>query len=251
MKSVTLGVILMAVTIAIAPTPNTRVAVQLVHSANKPLAVFTVTNDDGVAIDLSSDDLVFNVFDKYGESPDTVLASYATGGAGLVVSGDDDNIVTLTYDEADFDDPGLYEYELWITTGGSKRRICGGVWELDRRCPWPETAPVAVSASIAVAGDNKQCLVMIRFDRAIAAAQGELEEAFDINDGSTMFGGSERAEFYCADGGKVVCIWANEKQVSANPLAITYDKSAASSVLVGAVSGIAVEDFTITPTLIE
>ncbi len=241
----------MAVTIAIAPTPNTKVAVQLVHSADKPLAVFTVTNDDGVAIDLSSDDLVFNVFDKYGESPDTILASYATGGAGLVVSGDDDNIVTLTYDEADFDDPGLYGYELWITTGGSKRRICGGVWELDRRCPWPETAPVAVSASIAVAGDNKQCLVMIRFDQAIAAIQSNKNTSFVINDGSRTFGGAGAAEHYCADDGRYVFIWANEKELSANPIAISYDRLEANGVLVGAVGLIAVEDFTITPTLIE
>ncbi len=111
-------------------------------------------------------------------------------------------------------------------------------------------APTAISAYITPDGTNKQVIGIIYFDQQISSAWGEKPLAIETNDGTSAYAGTGRSGHYSADGSSRVIFWGNERVASADPALIAYDKSEASSILVGTSSGLAVEDFTITPTVI-
>jgi hypothetical protein len=87
------------------PTEDNRTIYQ--YSSSPPL-VWTITDDDGVAIDVSSDEVRLVVY-----LDNAVVFYLRTSGAGIVVSGDDSNIVTGTFTAIHTANTATNRYDLW------------------------------------------------------------------------------------------------------------------------------------------
>jgi hypothetical protein len=73
---------------------------------------FTVVDGDGEAVDLSGKTLQFVVFDSNG----AVQWYLETGGSGIVVSGDDNNVASVTYSSTNTASDGRFKYVFRNTT---------------------------------------------------------------------------------------------------------------------------------------
>lgn len=76
-----------------------------------------VLDDDGVAVDVSAIDLVWKLSREEG-SNQVYLTKTSDIGGGIQVAGADDNEVTITIQDTEYDTipDGLYYHELWNAT---------------------------------------------------------------------------------------------------------------------------------------
>ncbi len=75
---------------------------------------WTITDDAGSAIDLSAKNLTFAAY--VPDNPADVLFTYASGGSGITVTGDDNNIVNVTGDDTNTKTAQQLRYVIWNTT---------------------------------------------------------------------------------------------------------------------------------------
>ena len=75
---------------------------------------WTITDDAGSAVDVSAKGLTFAAYVP-GDSDD-VLFTYSTGGSGLTITGDNNNIVNLSADDTNTKTARQLRYVIWNTT---------------------------------------------------------------------------------------------------------------------------------------
>lgn len=91
---------------------------QYQHAAFGPF-LFTITDSDGAAVDLSSAGLTFAVYEP--GTPGTLLWTLTSAAGDITVGGDSNNQVTVSDDDTHTGTAGVYRYVLWDTTADAVR----------------------------------------------------------------------------------------------------------------------------------
>jgi len=100
---------------ALAASADVQQDVEVYQQASGGDLIWTITDANGDAVDLSGSTLRLLV-KKYDDS---VLFTLGTGGSGITVGGDEDNEVTCSYSTANTATAATYKYELWQLDGGA------------------------------------------------------------------------------------------------------------------------------------
>lgn len=88
------------------------------HSALKSAAggalIWTITDQTGAAVNLAGKSLAMKLYPA--GAPGTILVTYATGGTGLTLGGDENNVISLSADNTYTKQPRRLSYVIWNTT---------------------------------------------------------------------------------------------------------------------------------------
>ena len=108
--------------------------VTIYEGANAPTLAWTITDADGVAVDVSTYTLKLVVYNYDG----TTKFTLTSGGGGLVVSGSDNEIITATYTTTHSSYRDTLRYELWRADGGTTgdQILAVGAWVVRQTQKW-------------------------------------------------------------------------------------------------------------------